>query len=207
MANAAKIRQWLVRKLRPHEDPTHSFIPGVLDVLSNAIAQDFSGLQAAAGEANPAWPEGWAEAQQARGRGWTPPPQTRKDAMVSAIINDSFCRAYVDAALWENDESDESGGKPLNETYGIDGFTIEGLERILANCEAFQELPGVDDAIGSEYDLAGYHLWMTTTGAGVGFWDGRWSPEAEEVLVAAAEQFDGLSVYVGDNGKLYFGEI
>jgi hypothetical protein len=139
-------------------------------------------------------------------RGWAPTPQTPKELLVEAIINDSFCLAYADAALWENDESDDTGGKPLNETYGIDGFTIEGLERILANCEAFQELPGVDDAIGAEYPMAGYHLWHTTAGSGVGFWDGRWSPEAEEVLMDAAEQFDGLSVYVGDNGKLYFGE-
>jgi hypothetical protein len=201
-----RTRRWLVRKLAPHEDPTHSFIPDILDALATAISSDFGSLQAAAGEANPgAWAARWAEAQRARGRGWALPPKTRKDVLVNAIINDSFCLAYVDSALWSRNERDEHE-RPLNATYGIDGFTIEGLERILADCEAFQELPGVDDAIGGDYALAGSHFWMHRVGSGVGFNDGDWSPEAEEVLSDATSQFDALSVYVGDNGKLYFGE-
>lgn len=38
------IRAWLVRKLRPHEDPTHSFAPRILDALAAAIAGDLPGL-------------------------------------------------------------------------------------------------------------------------------------------------------------------
>lgn len=46
----ATIRDWLVRKLAPHEDPSHGFTPGVLDVLAAAIDEDFEGLCAAVGD-------------------------------------------------------------------------------------------------------------------------------------------------------------
>jgi len=43
------VHQWLVRKLAPHEDPTHSFAPRILDVLAEAITRDFNELQGVVG--------------------------------------------------------------------------------------------------------------------------------------------------------------
>jgi hypothetical protein len=42
------IHSWLLSKLEPHEDPTHSFAPRILDILADAIDEDFAGLAAVA---------------------------------------------------------------------------------------------------------------------------------------------------------------
>jgi hypothetical protein len=136
---------------------------------------------------------------------WAPPtPKTRKDRLIHAVISDPFCLGYVDAALQcEDGYSDESGS--LNKTYGVDGFTAAGLERILADCAAFQTMPYVDDAIGSAHVLAGRNFWKAVY-TDDGFWSSDWSPQAREVLRTAAARFDELDIYVGNNKKIYFEE-
>jgi hypothetical protein len=40
-----RIRNWLVRKLEPYEDPTHSFTPTILDAVAEGITERFEYLQ------------------------------------------------------------------------------------------------------------------------------------------------------------------
>lgn len=52
---------------------------------------------------------------------------------------DSFTKAYVECALWSStDESNESGGNPLDENYGPEDISEETMAAILADCERFQ---------------------------------------------------------------------
>jgi hypothetical protein len=130
---------------------------------------------------------------------WAPPtPKTSKAKLVHAVITDPFCLGYVDAALQVDD---------FNKTYGVDGFTIAGLERILADCYAFQDMPYVADAIGhAQLELAGRNFWKAVY-SDDGFWSSDWSPAAREVLTTAAARFPELDISVESNKKLYFEEM
>jgi hypothetical protein len=138
---------------------------------------------------------------------WAPkPPKARKAKLVHAVFTDPFCLGYVDAALQVEAFENVEGDEPLNKTYGIDGFTIAGLERILADCYDFQDMPYVADAIGHAHELAGRNYWKAVYSAD-GFWSSDWSPAAREVLTTAAARFPELDIIVGDNKKLYFEEM
>jgi hypothetical protein len=131
---------------------------------------------------------------------------TEKENLVNQILNDDFMNAYYEGALWSsNDESDETGGNPLDENYDIWDFTVEGLQKIISDCEKFVAMPGVDDAIDGDYDQAGYDFWMTRNGHGVGFWEvPDWPEKSGKLLTAASKKMGEVWIYVGDNGKLYF---
>ncbi len=51
-----------------------------------------------------------------------------------------FFRSYVGTALWSsNDESDESGGEPLDANYDISDLAPATLESMLADCARFYD--------------------------------------------------------------------
>ena len=53
---------------------------------------------------------------------------------------DKFTQAYLECALWSsNDESNDQGGDPLDQNYGIQDIAEECLEKMIADCKAFQE--------------------------------------------------------------------
>lgn len=124
--------------------------------------------------------------------------------LVKKVLNDTFTWAYIDCALWaSNDESDERGGRPLNENYGIDGFAEEALAKMIADCEKFKEENRTDIEDGLGYNAAGYDFWLTRCGHGCGFWDGDWPEEIGERLTEASNKFGKCDIYVGDDGLLY----
>lgn len=120
---------------------------------------------------------------------------------------DAFTRDYTAAILFT--EQDELGDK--NE----DDFAPEMMERIRADCAAFQAAEGVADILADESnhrpgspddtaeEHAGRDFWYTRNGHGVGFWDGDWTEKAESVLDPLAGSFGEVWVYVGDDGKVY----
>lgn len=109
--------------------------------------------------------------------------------------------AYVTCALWStNDESDESGGKPLDDNYSDLDIAPETMARMEADCRAFLLANAVD--IGSEFSQAGHDFWLTRNHHGCGFWDGDW-PNDGEALTAAAHACGEVNLYVGDDGKIY----
>jgi len=132
---------------------------------------------------------------------------------------DKFTQAYIQAMLWSsNDESDESGGVPLDQNYSEDDVAPESLEKIIAECNQFQEENADDleqvpdmhyatDSYGSNfctgYESAGHDFWLTRNGHGAGFWDREYNEEVTTRLTAACKKFGECWVYVGDDGLLY----
>lgn len=127
-----------------------------------------------------------------------------KSKLLRRILDDPFLEAYFDAILFTgNDESDDSGGDPLDDNYGIDAFAYESMVEQVAQCEKFLALPGVDAAIDGDYSQAGYDFLMTRNGHGVGFWEtGDWPEKAGELLTKASEKMGEVYIYLGDNGEI-----
>jgi len=115
---------------------------------------------------------------------------------------DLFTNAYIEAALWSSlDESDDSGGHPLDDNYGPDDIAEETLARIFDDCKAFQR-DHADD-IGGELERAGHDFWLTRNGHGAGFWDGDWDDDIGQRLTDASDVYGSVDLYVGDDGRIY----
>lgn len=127
---------------------------------------------------------------------------------------DHFTLAYIQAALWStNDESNESGGEPLDSNYSIEDIAPDTMAKIVADCARFQELHGAlfvmknirrptGDA-GSCSEMAGHDFWLTRCGHGAGFWDGDWEEPAATILTDSAKEFGEIDIYVGGDKKLH----
>ncbi len=129
---------------------------------------------------------------------------------------ENFVRGYIACALWSsNDESDESGGEPLDKNYDRSDIAAEALASMRADCERFMR-ENADDlttycvqrrinrAEGTAMDYAGHDFWLTRNGHGAGFWDR--TDVVEDVtdrLTKASEKFGECNLYVGDDGKIY----
>ncbi len=114
---------------------------------------------------------------------------------------DQFTQAYIECALWStNDESDESGGVPLDDNFTPDDLAPNTLAEMVADCKRFQD-ENVDD-IATFEEMAGQDFWLTRNGHGAGFWDGDW-PDAGDRLTEACYNFGGYDLYVGGDGKIY----
>lgn len=115
---------------------------------------------------------------------------------------DSFTKSYIETALWSStDESDESGGSPFDDNYGIEDIAPETLAGIIEDCQAFQQAHG--DDIGGELERAGHDFWLTRNGHGAGFWDGDWEDDIGERLTEASHAYGSVDLYVGDDGLIY----
>lgn len=125
----------------------------------------------------------------------------------------------VDGVEWTlctdcgGDPSRNSGEPPADDNYGIDDLAPETLARIVKDCTEFLEqnaemITGTDCRLNSsgcdKWEQAGYDFWLTRAGHGAGFWDGDWEEPAGSKLTEASNGFGELSLYVGDDGKLYF---
>jgi len=126
--------------------------------------------------------------------------------------DESFFNGYVGAALWSsNDESDESGGVPLDSNYDASDIAPETRAKMLSDCTKFQAINRklLVDAYGRGFSKssAGHDFWLTRNGHGAGFWD-RNELDAGglgDKLTAATKKFGGFDLYVGDDGKIHGG--
>jgi hypothetical protein len=129
---------------------------------------------------------------------------------------EDFLSAYIEAALWStNDESDESGGNPLDDNYSRADIEPDTLEQMRAECNAFLA-GGAAELIDAEpnpprgrdgsnrWEMAGHDFWLTRCGHGAGFWDGDW-PENGDALTELSEKAEERWLYLGDDGKIYQG--
>lgn len=120
---------------------------------------------------------------------------------------DAFARAYVTAALWStNDESDETGGAPLDDNYGIEDIAPETLASMIADCGAFQRDNATDLALayrraGYDPSSAGHDYWLTRNGHGAGFWDRGLGKVGDRLSDACRRQ--NVDLYVGDDGRIH----
>jgi len=124
---------------------------------------------------------------------------------------DAFTLAYLEAILWaETDNTDESGGEPLDSNYSIYDFDPASLDKAVEDCRRFQEENAADLARYNHPDwtaaeLGGHDFHLTRNGHGAGFWDRTdcLPQEARDRLTAAAQKYgdpcisaDGEYVYI-----------
>lgn len=115
---------------------------------------------------------------------------------------------YIECALWSsNDESDESGGEPLDANYNSADIADETRAAMVADCTRFAQenaatLLSVTGHGKYDFAQAGHDLWLTRNGHGAGFWD-RGLGEAGETLSEAARKMREVYLYVGDDGKVH----
>jgi hypothetical protein len=123
---------------------------------------------------------------------------------------ESFIKGYLACALWSSSNADGEGLDSLG--FGVDNLAPETLERMRADCASFfyRALPWINGETAphsskvdaDRYRSAGHDFWFTSSGHGVGFWDGAW-PEYGEVLAKHAKNYPVESLYEGDDGNLY----
>lgn len=133
----------------------------------------------------------------------------RKGSSIDKWYSESFEDGYVDAALWSTmDNSDESGGQPLDKNYGWKDFAPSAVRAVKKDCAAFiksarADLEAARDKYGMDAANAGHNFWLTREGHGTGFWD-RGMAEVGERLTEKSKKLGGGDLYVGDDNKLYF---
>jgi hypothetical protein len=124
----------------------------------------------------------------------------------SADIEDMLS-AYIEAALWSStDESDESGGEPLDKNYGPDDVAKETVAKMRRDVSTFAKTYGhIIESLGADYDWsqAGHDLWLTRNRHGTGFWDRDLPKKDADALTKGAHALGETWLYVGDDGKIY----
>ena len=112
-----------------------------------------------------------------------------------------FVTAYVTCALWSStDNSDDSGGDPLDDNYGTDDIEPATFAAMVADCEAFMQA-NKRDLRGMNIEQAGHDFWLTRNGHGAGFWDRGLGVKGDR-LTKASKVYGSCDLYVGDNGKI-----
>jgi len=132
----------------------------------------------------------------------------RKGSTIDSYYREAFEEAYVKAALWSTtDESNESGGKPMEDNYGWKDFAPSTKRAVKKDCADFVrkgkgDLETARDQYGMDAEKAGHNFWLTREGHGSGFWDEDMD-EVGERLTELSEKFGEGGLYVGDDGKVY----
>lgn len=118
---------------------------------------------------------------------------------------DKMVQGYLAAALWSStDESDESGGEPLDNNYDINDVAQSSKQKAKKDCTDFVnkcKQEWLDEMDESEL---GHNFWLTRNGHGTGFWDrDELSDEAKKGMTDVSKKFGEINAYVGDDGKVY----
>lgn len=115
---------------------------------------------------------------------------------------DSMVAAYLECALWSStDESDESGGRPLDESYDVDDIAAETHDKAREDCAAFVT-ENESDLADIDATQAGHDFWLTRCRHGAGFWD-RGLGNIGDRLTESAHSFGECWPYVGDDGRIH----
>lgn len=118
-----------------------------------------------------------------------------------------FFNGYVDAALWSStDNSDDSGGEPLDANYDKSDIDKKALRAWKKDCVAFMRSEKADlkkfmDETGVGWGSCGHDFWLTRNGHGAGFWD-RGAGDVGERLSKACKPYGSVDLYVHD-GKVH----
>lgn len=110
-----------------------------------------------------------------------------------------FVDSYLEMALWSSTDEE---GHSLDDTYDVDDFAQEAIDQAVSESNDFIKANRADlESVGDEEDH-GHDFWLTRNHHGAGFWD-RGYGEVGDRLTDAAHPYGEVSVYVGDDGKLY----
>lgn len=116
-----------------------------------------------------------------------------------------FTRGYVEALLWtecSDGEFDPENGSPLPQGATFDDFAPETISQIIVDCASFEMANKRLLSECGDDGQNGHDFWLTRNGHGVGFWD-RGYGKAGELISDKARAFREVSVYLGDDGKIY----
>jgi hypothetical protein len=115
-----------------------------------------------------------------------------------------FVTSYLETALWSsNDESDDSGGEPLDKNYDISDIAEKTIAQAIKDCQEFQSVNHILLVKnGATDDADGHNFWLSRNGHGAGFFDA--GTKVGDKLQDAAHKFRELYPIVGDDGLIYF---
>lgn len=116
---------------------------------------------------------------------------------------DDFTRAYIEAALWSStDELTDDGGEPMDDRFEL---SSEVIEKAVRDCKRFREVAGSLLDEHPDPTMGAHDFWLTRNGHGAGFWDGDWPVNGDVLsgMVGWQTEFGEVSLYVGDDGKVY----
>lgn len=111
---------------------------------------------------------------------------------------------YINTALWISTDDDDSY---LDENYSIEDLSDDALRALEMLYDKFwddnSELleRALDHASDDRID---HILWLTHNGHGVSFLDGDFPCELGTQLEKAASELPQITLYVGDDKKVYF---
>lgn len=131
-------------------------------------------------------------------------------------VVDEILEALIEVMLWSsNDESDESGGVPLDENYTA--ADIHPKTRSYLKSVVIDFVASVDNKIGKTIediadeerhglDQVGHDFWLSAAGHGAGFWDGDWKKYGDaldKIARDVAPEIEWGGPYVGDDGYIH----
>ncbi len=113
---------------------------------------------------------------------------------------DSFTQGYIEAMFFTDCHPDT----PELEDKGFYDLSPEALDTCIDDCTVFQG----DNAylyMRASDEQAGHDFWFTRNGHGVGFWARPeiYGANSSEILTEKCRKFKELSLYLGDDGKIY----
>lgn len=132
---------------------------------------------------------------------------------------DEFTKTYLVCSLWASLDPDhetdpENHGENLDDNYSIENFAPETLQRMIEDCQKFQQdnQELLNQCEDSDHPIpnsgwlshAGHDFWLTRNHHGAGFWDGDYPEEIGEKLTEYSHKQGELNLYAGDDDQLYF---
>lgn len=118
---------------------------------------------------------------------------------------DEMCAAYVECALWSSLDYPGDGGDPVEFDSWADETDLSDECRLsfTADCAAFIR-DNYTPEVAALWDIGqfGHDFWLTRNGHGAGFWD-RGHGDIGRKLTDAAKVYGEVSLYTGDDGKVY----
>lgn len=114
---------------------------------------------------------------------------------------DTFTKAFFEALLWSSCGDD---GEPLDATYGVDHIDPNSRKALEIECQQFQKEYADSMTMANLTDeQCGHDFALTRNHHGAGFWDRGLGPIGS-FLTTAAQKFNQVDLYVGDDGTLYY---
>jgi hypothetical protein len=117
---------------------------------------------------------------------------------------DDFQKGYVEAALWSSmDNSNDSGGDPLDKNYSPENIAPETLQEMVQDCNDFVQVAAAQlEQSGLDDVQAGRDFWLSRNGHGAGYFD-RGLGQIGEELQKLAKSYGSYDLYIGDTGLIH----
>ena len=114
---------------------------------------------------------------------------------------DAFTDAYVVAAIWSSTDDKDV---PLDRNYEACDLAPETLKQMVIDCKLFQNTVDHMLSLAGTPEQNGHDFWLTRNHHGVGFWDRGYRQDIGDGLTKAAHSYGECSLFVNDDGKIYF---